>query len=309
MRKSIPRTASLCALMLGGTYLAGCGDGSVHGAASVEDHSHAQQIGTVLNLNGQYEDDKCIDPASTTGAKRALGSTWSTSFSATGGSQPVVVLHDSSCVLNLVSFDIKDSLNATQTAMPAAPLMLSSSYLASPVPFSYLDSGSGRMVEFNANAKLTPADFTSDFSIDVYFWDSPSPRTEYMLTGQYAMVVSRVIANSGVDAPNDVLSGVPVTYAKDNASVVTAVSADPSWSLGSVPGQMYAILAGACPNTLAGVEAAYAGGTQIPVGTAPTSSSFGLDVGTDLSSPLHQCMIVANCSGACAYQLFEVTFN
>ena len=84
---------------------------------------------------------------------------------------------------------------------------------------------------------------------------------------------------------------------------------DYSWSLGSVPGQMYAILAGACPNTLAGVEAAYAGGTQIPVGTAPTSSSFGLDVGTDLSSPLHQCMIVANCSGACAYQLFEVTFN
>lgn len=309
MHKRIIRTSSLLALMLSGTYLAGCGDGSVHGAAGVEDHSQAQQIGTVLNVNGQYEDNKCIDPSLTTGAKRALGSTWSAAISATGGPQPVVVLHDSSCVLDLVSFDIKDSLNATQTAMPAAPLMLGGSYLASPVPFSYTDSGTGSLVEFNANAKLTPASFTADFSIDMYFSDSPSPRTGYMLTGQYATVVSSSIANGGIAVPSDMLNGVPVTYAKDNSNVVTAVSGDPSWTLGSVPGQMYVILAGTCPNTLAGLDTAYAGGTQVPAGTAPTSGSFGLAVGTDLSAPLHQCMIVANCSGSCAYQLFDVTFN
>jgi hypothetical protein len=55
------------------------------------------------------------------------------------------------------------------------------------------------------------------------------------------------------------------------------------------------IAAGACPSTLAATDSAYQGGTQISVNIGPTSADFGLSNGADLTPPLEQCMIIANC--------------
>lgn len=314
MRTTIVRTCSLLTLALISPHFAGCDKASstVNGMADIGRRGQGLQLGTFLKVNGQYEDNKCIDPAMGNGAKRASGSPWSTDFGSSAGLGPMVVLGDSGCKLDITSLEIQDSLGNAQLATPSTPLALGSTYLGTPAAFSYTDAGTMKVLEFYANAKIAPADFSADFGITVLYSDSPSDVTAPSLSGQYATTAASSVANGNVPQPNGALSFSSVSYAKDAMNVVTAVSGDPTLSLGSVPGQNYVIAAGSCPSALAAINAAYGSGTQLSVATALTSSSLGLAAGTDLSMPLAKCLITANCDMAswiCSYQLFDITFN
>jgi hypothetical protein len=302
--------SSVLALTLCAAGFVGCGGpGLVKGSAEADNRSQGLQIGAVLDLNGSYEDGACMNPAS--GAPR-MSASWSASV-ATPGAAPVVVLHDSGCVLNLASVAVQDSLSATQTASAAAPFALSASYLASPVLFSYTDSGTGQPVQFYGNAKLTPDDFSADFVLSLVYSDARDAATMVSKTGQYSTVVPTTVSDARVSAPNDSLSLASVSYMKDSLGIVTSVSGDPTFTLGATPGSYYVIADGTCPADLVSTDTAYQGGTQVSVNSAPLSGDFGLSVSADLTPALKKCMIVANCdavmASVCSYQLFEMTLD
>lgn len=314
MNTTIVRTCALLTLSLLAPQFAGCDQnsaGTVSGTAAVSQRGHGLQLGTFININGLYEDNTCIDPSGN-GVKRALSSTWAAALGMNASPRPEVVLNDRSCKLDITSLELQDSLGATQLAMPTAPLALGSAFLGTPVRFSYTDSGTSKVLEFYANAKIDPADFSNNFGISVMYSDSPEEVTSPSLNSQYATIGSNSVVNGNVPQPNDTLSFSAVSYSRDAMNQIASVSGDPTLMLGSVPGQNYVIATGSCPSGLAAVNAAYSSGTQIPVATALTSADFGLTVGHDLSTPLAACLITANCemaSSICAYQLFSITFN
>lgn len=302
------RFAAILAFALGAGHLAGCGSPArVEGNVLVENRSQALQIGSVLKVSGVYEDGKCLDPV--TGALRT-GVAWSAAISATPGSAPAVVLNDTGCVLDLTSLDIQDSAGVTKQATAGTTIALKSAFGA-PVMFSYTDTNQGPL-SFYVNARISPADFSANFDISVVYSDSPGPLSSISLNGQYATIGSNSIVDTRVPAPSDTLSFSGVTYAKNGQKKVTNVTGNPTLTLGNPTGQSYVIVSGTCPTTLSAVNTAYAGGTQVAIATAPTSSDFGLSTNLDLSTPVNRCMIIANCntaSGVCSYQLYGVTFN
>jgi hypothetical protein len=316
MRTTITRTCVTLALAIGTNYLAGCGNGSlVRGTADIEARGQAEQIGALMTVNGSYEDNRCMDPNSASGQMR-VGATWSAAISASAGDLPLVVLNDSGCVLDITSLSVMDTQGLIQQAQESAPIVLSNSYMASPVRFQYTDSGTNKLMEFYANAMIAPADFSANFAISVRFSDSAGPLSSIDLNGQWATVASTSIADDNVPQPSDALSFAGVTYQHDAQNHVSAISGTPTFTLGmptgSPAGQFYVITPGSCPADLTTINATYQSGTQIPVNQAPLVSDFGLTVGTNLSSPVERCMTVANCDSAssiCAYQLFDVTFN
>lgn len=302
-------TASVFAFALFATGFAGCGGNDlVKGSALPDKRTQSLSIGTVMSVNGSYEDNKCLDPAAS-GALRS-GAVWSANISNSTGSDPLVVLNDSGCKLDLASVVVQDSLGASQTALAASSFQLSASYGA-PVLFSYTDSGTSKVMQFYGNAKLTPADFSSNFVLLFVYSDTLDGASMISLTGQYATVSTSAAQDSQVAAPNDVLSLAAVTYTKDAQNIVQSIAGSLSFTLGGVPGDKYVIVDGACPATLAAADTAYQGGTQVSVNTAPSIADFGLSVSVDLTTPLEKCMIVGKCdtSSVCSFQMSDVIFN
>jgi hypothetical protein len=305
--KNSNRTSPVLAFTLLATSLAGCsGSDVVKGSAAADKRAQALSIGTVLSVNGNYEDNTCMDP--TSGALRT-GASWSANISNMPGNDPLVVLNDSGCKLDLVSVSVQDSMGATQTASAAAPFRLLGGYGA-PVPFSYTDSGTSQVMQFYGNATVNPADFSANFFMFFIYSDTLDGASSISLTGQYATVGSSSVVNAQIPAPNDTLDFAGVTYVKDAMGIVQSVTNEPTFTLMAPAGDDYKIVDGACPNTLATAGTAYAGGSHVSVNTAPLAADFGLSAGADLTPALRKCMIVGRCADTiCSYQLFDVTFN
>jgi hypothetical protein len=311
-KATISCASSVLAVAVSAPLLLGCSpSGNVQGNLIAAQLSQGLQIGSIVQVSGTYEDGKCMDPAS--GTPR-IGATWSAGLQRSS-TDPTVVQNDSHCVLDLTAIAVQDSQGVPQQAVPsspAAPCPLGDAFMSSPVVFSYQDSGTGQQVQFFVNANLSPADFSSNFAIQIFYSDSLDAATAIALNRSYATVTANEIAILRIPAPSDTLSFAGVTYRTDAANSVTFVSQDPSFTTGSPAGTAYVIASGACPNTLSAVAAAYSGGTEVNISVAPTASDFGLAAGTVLTTPLENCMIIANCepdSNVCSYQMFDVIFN
>lgn len=311
MSKNILKTTSLLALVVSALPMLACdgGQDTVMGSANVKPERQGLQIGNVMAVRGLYEDGKCLDPA--TGTPR-MGAAWQAAISPMAGSEPVVALRDPTCVLDIAALDVLDSAGATQQAVPGAPIPLAGSFWGMPAQFSYTDSGSGQLIKFFVNANLAPADFRSNFDISVVYSDHLDPVTATTLNGQYATVVSNSVVDSRVAQPANMLSFAGVTYEKDGSHLATNIAGSVTFTRGNPAGTGYSVIAGACPSTLAATDSAYQGASHFMLSDDPTLASFGLTDGADLSAPVQNCMIIANCdqtSGVCSYQNFEVTFN
>lgn len=302
------RTASALAFAIGTGQLLGCGNlPLVQGSAQVASVGQALLLQAVVGVKGTYVTNTCLDPAGTGGAKRLGGVAWASTVGPNPG-QPVVVQSDPTCQLNITELDITDSGNKPAVALPAQPLGLAATY-GQPVLFSYLDSGTGQPANFYANANLTPANFSTHFSISVLYSDTQSAVSPISLNGTYATVVPNTVSAVNVPTPDYQLSFAGVTYTKDRNGIVARVSGAPTLTAANQAGQTYVISNGRCPTTLAMTSAAFAAGQQVMVETPPTSASFGLAAG--LALPAERCMIIANCgaTSVCSYQLYQVAFN
>lgn len=306
--KSAFRTASATILALGAGQLLGCGGSSlVQGSAQVASVGQASLIQAAVGVKGTYVSNTCLDPAGTGGAKLVGGVAWASAFGLNPG-QPVVVQNDPTCQLNITEIDITDSGNKPAAAMAATPLGLAAAY-GQAVLFTYTDSATGQPANFYANANLSPANFSTNFFINVLYSDTQSAVSPIALNGSYATVVPSAITALNVPTPDYQLSFAGVTYTKDRNAVVVSVSGAPTLGAGNQAGQAYVIASGACPTTLAATNDAFAAGQQVAVGTAPTTGAFGLSTGLALSA--ERCMVIANCgaTSVCSYQLYQVTFN
>lgn len=302
--------SSVFALAFGSALLAGCGGPGVIGDTFSATNLSQIPIGTIVGLSGTYGNGTCIDPTSAKGAKRADGSTWADPPTSAKDSLSVVT-NDVGCGLNITSA-LVSSGGATQKYTASAPLPLSGAYQAMATSFSYTDP-TGKTSQLYANADLTPADFSANFIINLVYSDNPGSVSAISIPGSYATVFPNAIMATGVAVPADNLDFSKVSFMKDANNLVISVSADPTFIVGSPAGSGYVISMGACPSTQTGADATYRNGAPIPITTHPTAADLGLVVGTNLSSPVEHCMIVANCSAQtatiCSYQLFDITFK
>lgn len=308
--KSAFHTSSVLALAIGAGQLLNCGNsGLVQGNAQVASIGQALSVAPVSTVLGLYENGKCLDPA--TGTPR-MGVTWSAAVSNMVGANPVAVLNDTGCVLDITGLKVTDSVGATQTATAASNIVLSANY-GPPILFTFTDSGTAKQITFYANAKITPTNFSANFAISVVYSDSADPLNTLTATGQYATVVPSSVTATNQPAPADVLGIGGIMYTRDAQNKLVTVTGNPTLATGNPAGQSYVITPGACMSALASITAAYKAGPQVPVGMPPTSADFGLVVGQSIATPIQRCMIIGNCdvmtSMICSYELYQVTFQ
>jgi hypothetical protein len=308
--KSIFSSVSLFTLALGVGHLAGCGDsGVVHGSSLVSSYGQASNVKGVVSITGNYG-AMCLDPAGSGGFLTAPPA-WTVAIGTAGS--PMVVKNDPSCQLSIAAIAVTDSKGAMQMATPVAPaksVMLGSTPGA-PVLFGYVDSGTGKTENFYANGDIPAPGFASNFVIQLNYSDTYNGLMS--LTGQssFAAVTSTAITATGVAAPDDVLAINGIAYSRDGLGKVDTIAGMATLTQGNIPGQDYAVVAGACPADLASTDAAYqAVATTTPVAMAPTNAQLGLTMGAAIGTGIQSCMIIANCAaGLCSYQLFDITFN
>src|SRR5579871_1291813 len=102
--------SSALALTLCAADLLGCGGGtlpSVQGSPQTANRSQGLQIGPIASINGSYQDNTCLDPAS---GNLRVGASWSAPLSAGPGTDPTVVLNNTGCVLDITSITVADSI-------------------------------------------------------------------------------------------------------------------------------------------------------------------------------------------------------
>lgn len=294
----------ICALSV---LFVACGSPDVV-TGDLDSLSQGLKVGPVIIVRGTYR-TTCLDPA--TGAKRPTGATWILTAAGSSGSEPRAVQGDSQCVLDVSAMTVTDSGGSNAVATPTASFALGGTFLSSPIRFSYNDSALGKPVEFFANMRLAPADFSSNFVVTVIYSDSPDAASPIMLGGSYSTSSSSLSAGRVV-APATTLSFSGVTYTKSVSGQIASVAGNPMLtpSANDPATLKWVATSGACPSTLAGADSAYRGGMATAISTPPTSAQLGLAVGA--TAPITSCLLVANCDAAssvCAYQEFAVTFN
>ena len=218
-----------------------------------------------------------------------------------------VVKDDTSCTLQVTE------VVADQTYAAAAPMALSTSYLASATAFA--PSGGG-VTAFTANAKLSAVDYASDFTLTLLYSDDLSTTTAPDVTGNYATVQAStsVLTVAATNYTFSLTSGTPFTFQLDASKIVQSVAGNATLTDGSITGTAYVIDMGTLlPSlTYAGVALAYAAGTERTIsGANPVvpASYFGL-VGQNLTSTVVRTVIVSRTvSGVKAYQLFKISFK
>lgn len=311
--KSVFHTVSILAFTFGVGPLAGCGDsGQVNGSAQVDTFGQSSTIlaANFVSVDGTYSPN-CLNPAMV-GAVRGAPGSWSAGFGA-ATSNIVVAKKDPNCFLSINQLQLNDSAMKKVPAMTMTNLLVGfghTGYGAAQL-FMYTDTGTNQSVSFYASAKITPADFSANFDIDVLYSDTLAPLNTIAVNGTYSHVTSQVVAATSVPAPDDTIGFATVSFMHDaSTGVVQGSMGNPAFTAGmNTPGQNYLITKGAaCPTTLSAVDAVYTPATKVSTSMRPTSADFGLiDMAT---TPPTSCMIIANCvATVCSYKLYEVAFN
>jgi hypothetical protein len=219
-----------------------------------------------------------------------------------------VVKNNTACVLTLTSLVTNEDTKTTYTASPA--IVLSASYAGSASSFA-----SGASIAFYGNAMISPADFSSSFTMTILYSDDPSLATG-ALTGGYATVTASSSTQS-IAAPDytlDLTTGA-LTASVDNAFIVQSVSGTAILDAGSVTGNSYYVNQGTLPAspTFAQLDTAYQGAspTAISGGGNVTiaASTFGLS-SVNLSSTVYRTVVIQRLvSGVASYQTFRIGFS
>jgi hypothetical protein len=206
-----------------------------------------------------------------------------------------VVVNDLACQLTLT--DLVTTGEGTLAA--STPIELSDMYGMDAASF-------GSPILFYANARITPADFSVAFVLDILFSDTPvaDPRT---VIAALAVVTSTATAEA-VPAPDTALDLSGFTFETDFNDVVTTFEGDAVLTAGSVPGQEYVLVQGTVGSGYDEVEAAFIAGT--PAAVPGTIAAADFMVSGDVTVSVVRTLIISNTvSGVTSYQVFAITFS
>ncbi len=206
-----------------------------------------------------------------------------------------VVMNDADCVLTLTA------IRTTSGLLPATPSIgLAADYASTPASF-------GTPVLLYANAKLSNAEFSADFVIDLVFSDDPAlPVASH--SSSFA-IASAAASESAVSAPNYTIDMTGISVQVDEANVVQTASGAAELTANSVTGQTVVMSSGSTLTTYAEIDAAYLAGTPASLTLALSASFFDL-TGATLTGGLVRNLIIANeLGGVRSYQVFKITFN
>lgn len=257
--------------------------------------------GTVVSIDGTY-----------TGCTAKSGA-WSVRVSGSGAlTNPSlsVVMNDTSCQLAITA------INADQVYTAATPLALGATYAASPSTFS----NTAGTATFQANAMLSSALFSSDFSITLVHTDNPGLTDAGSFVGSYATVQTTTVTTL-VPAPNYTISlsaNTPLSVLMDVNKTIVSTAGVASLFDGTNTGSSYIVDRGTLPATgiaLADVTAAWltesvAGRVYSISGSNPTIPASQFALSGSLSSNITRNVIVLRTVGGVpAYQVFRVTFK
>ena len=266
------------------------GDGLEHDViATVSD---PLATGTVQWVNGTYT--TCTNRSGAWSA-RVTGS------AAMDNPALTVVKNDTGCKLTLTG------LYADQAYTAATPLLLSTSYAATPSSF-----GAGASL-FMGNAKLDATTFAADFQISFVYSGDP-PVAASTVSGGYATYTSSVATNL-VTPPSYTLDVTGLHFQADVLQLVVGLSGQAVLNNGLVTGSAYAIdsTLGASPTytqTANAFDAAVL--TQKTIsGANPTIQAAEFNVLTLSllgSTQIRNIIVKRTSAGVAAYQIFRVTF-
>lgn len=210
-----------------------------------------------------------------------------------------VVKNNAGCTLTLTEI-MADQIYAADPA-----IALDDTYAASPSEFG----ASPGDINFYGNARLVPADFSSNFSLHFLFSDDPNA----LGTNNDATSATWTGASVGteVSAPNYVIDD-NIMVKTDSGHVVTDALGSLNLTSGGISGDYYFIdLAGAItPSTsFEDVDAAYALADTVLMTDNIDASAFRL-VGDDLDSHPKRSVVIHRAeSHVAAYQVLQVTFD
>jgi len=259
--------------------------------------------GQALTVDGAVASFQAINGTYGAGCTTRSGE-WSTAIGNFSGAlaHPTlsVVKNDATCVLTLTSLMIND-----RTYAPGETLALSSMFASSALSFATTGA------PFFANAKITPDDFSSDFTFDLFVSDDVST-----VAGSATADFAAVGASTNValnPAPDYAIDSSGVQMTSDANAVLQSLSGNLVMSQGQVAGAAYVIYTGPLDTSNnAAVNAAYQAGTEIAISEASfdvAAADMGLVVGTTVL-PQTRYIIVRNTTNAVTtYEAIPVTFN
>ncbi|MDB4977039.1 MAG: hypothetical protein JWN48_5380 [Myxococcaceae bacterium] len=165
----------------------------------------------------------------------------------------------------------------------------------------------GNPIKYYANAMLSVANFSSNFTLTLLFSDDPRTATGSN-TASYAIATATASAQ-GVTAPNYTLDLTGVTVTTDINKVVQSVTGNLALSAGSATGDYYVLVSGSVADTYAAINTAYAAGSKVAMSTS-IAASGALANGVDLTSSVVRSVIIGKTTnGVTSYQKFAITFN
>ncbi len=276
--------------------------GDVHAHPRLITMSQALAANTLTSMHGSYS----------AGCTARNSGSWTLTISGTAGNDELSVVEDNTdCVLTLTSV----KANAT-TYVPTSPssIALDGTFKETAVAF-YQQGGNSDVVEFYGNAKLDPADFSSDFGL-VF---KSSDEINDVDGGQHDALVSVAGAQqaSTIEAPNyEYASGI--VYSENGDAGVTGATGSVTLTLpqGGYAANYYRIVdgssLGASPS-FNQVDDAFRAGSATAMPSSPASFTWeqlGLTNGAVL--PMEKTIIVQRIDSATnvvSYQTFWLRFN
>lgn len=278
-------------------------DSTVTGEPEIVNRSvSALSLGNLLWANGTYGAN-CTSH---------VGASWSMKI--TGGNVTMdnpalsVVQDNTTCVLTLTALVTNENTKTTYTASPA--ITLGAAFAGGGSAF---DSGAG--TAFYGNAKMSPADFSSNFTVTILYSDNPSLATG-AITGVYASVTAAAVTQS-IDAPNyalDLDTGA-LTVIVNSSFVVQSLTGTATLTASTVTGGSYYVDQGTLPATptFAQLDTAFKSATTTAISgggdVTINSSAFGL-TGVSLNSTVYRTIVIQRVvSGVASYQTFRISFN
>lgn len=228
---------------------------------------------------------------------------------------------NSGCVLTMTGLT---AAGADYVGFGSATIDMGASYKGTPTAFQMV--GQPYNLAFYGNAMLTPADFSTNFTMNVLISDGVGLGDAGAAPTPGWAVYSGSASASTVPASNYTISFSSFTLTKTSSGVVDSVGGYAQLAEGATPldGEDYAIVTGS-PTSFAAVDAAWRNTSPAPISGGSIgglvtlripalTDSFGL-IGSDLTSGQTRTVIVRHTdavdggSGVSSYQTFTITFT
>jgi hypothetical protein len=259
-------------------------------AELIDNASQALSIGSLESIDGTYTN--CIERTGSWSLATQVGATLTNAALS-------VVQSDPTCALSVTAIHTASTLYETNTPIP-----LTSAYQTTASSFS--TTGSSPWL-FYANAKMSPANFSADFTVTVLYSDNPNEAAPTQNNPSFASWTSSAVG-TGVPSPDYTLADDIIVTA-DLSSNVSSATGSIDLTFVTQAGEDYVVDLGTLPATPTydDITTAFSGGTALS-GTPPSvaASVFAL---TGNTLPLVRTLIVRHTvSGVSAYETFKITF-